>query len=108
MVEKNTKIQIVHKQWGKEEYLQVNPHYSFKKITIYENQSLPYHYHVTKEETWYIAKGYGIAKLDEEIFEINEGDVIHLTPNVKHSLLAIKEICIIEASTTFLTDSIRV
>ena len=46
-----------------------------------------YHSHDTVEQIYYITEGRGKMKIDDEIYEVKEGDAIHLPPKTKHQLI---------------------
>ena len=46
-----------------------------------------YHSHEDIEQVYYITKGRGKMKIDGEIYEVKEGDAVHLPPNCKHQLI---------------------
>ena len=74
------------------------------------------HYHLLKDEAWYISKGEFTYKwIDTETATeheqvVSEGDCIHLMPGQPHQMLALEEgSCIFEVSTQhFDHDSYRV
>jgi mannose-6-phosphate isomerase len=51
------KIKTVHKPWGKEEWLELNDAYCYKRIYINEGYKTSYQYHNFKKETNYIIEG---------------------------------------------------
>ena len=73
------------------------------------------HYHIEKEETWYVAKGrlelsyYNLTNANRVTKTINEGMVVDIKPNIPHKLKALEDSEIIEVSTQhFEHDSYRV
>jgi|TARA_B110000263_G_C15283050_1_gene499314 mannose-6-phosphate isomerase-like protein (cupin superfamily) len=46
-----------------------------------------YHSHVNQEQVYYFIKGRGQMKLDDEIFDVKEGDAVYVPPQVKHQLI---------------------
>jgi quercetin dioxygenase-like cupin family protein len=74
------------------------------------------HYHLLKDEAWYISKGKFLYKYidtetaEQHTIEVTEGDCIHLMPGQPHQMLALEEgSCIFEVSTQhFDSDSYRV
>ena len=75
------------------------------------------HYHVLKEETWYISKGNFLLTFvdtnsaDFKQTEVKEGEIIHLAPGVPHQLKCLSQNGgeIFEVSTEhFDSDSYRI
>ena len=74
------------------------------------------HYHLLKDEAWYISKGEFLYKFidtetaEEKELKVTEGDCIHLLPGQPHQMLALTEgATIFEVSTQhFDSDSYRI
>jgi len=104
------------KSWGHELWIINNEHYCGKLLVFKEGKSFSMHYHLLKDEAWYISKGKFLYKyIDTETaehlsVEVTEGDCIHLMPGQPHQMLALEEgSCIFEVSTQhFDSDSYRV
>lgn len=110
-----TKPEIHEKKWGRELWIHNSEKYCGKILEINKNWYFSMHFHLLKEETWYVLSGV----LQMEFFDLNNaqkkqkilncGDVIHLVPGVVHKLLAIEDSKIMEVSTQhFECDSYRV
>ena len=101
-------ISIV-KSWGFEYLLEVNPEYTLKKIVVRGGEQLPRHYHQFKRETFYILEGSGSMLVDTRVYPMCAGSVITIDPGERHELIpsGVNGIVFLEASTTYLTDSIR-
>jgi len=67
-----------------------------KKICIHNGKSLSYHYHEYRTEVWTIVKGCGQLILNDEIKQVNTGDIVEISPFVRHAIRAIEELEIIE------------
>lgn len=67
-----------------------------RKICIHEGKSLSYHYHEYRTEVWTIVQGSGELIINNEIKTINVGDVIEISPFMRHAVRAIDELEIIE------------
>jgi len=110
------KGEIHKKAWGHELWIINNESYCGKLLVFKEGKSFSMHYHLLKDEAWYISKGkflytYIDTETAEHIkLEVAEGDCIHLLPGQPHRMLAIEEgSCIFEVSTQhFDSDSYRV
>ena len=80
------KGEIHKKAWGHELWIINNEHYCGKLLVFKEGKSFSMHYHLLKDEAWYISKGKFLYKyIDTETaeqlsVEVTEGDCIHLMP----------------------------
>ena len=110
------KGEIHKKAWGHELWIINNELYCGKLLVFKKDKSFSMHYHLLKDEAWYISKGkflytYIDTETAKEIpVEVTEGDCIHLLPGQPHRMLAIEEgSCIFEVSTQhFDSDSYRI
>jgi len=106
----------VEKAWGYELWIINNDLYCGKLLVFKKDKQFSMHYHLLKDEAWYVAKGefaykYINTETANEIYRhIKEGDCIHLLPGQPHQLLALTEgATIFEVSTThYDSDSYRV
>ena len=104
------------KAWGYELWIINNEHYCGKLLVFNANKQFSMHYHMLKDEAWYINKGeFEYKYIDTETAElrskiVKEGDCIHLMPGQPHQMLALQEgSCIFEVSTQhFDSDSYRI
>lgn len=110
-----TKTKQVEKGWGYEKIITNSEKYCGKILHFNEGGKFSMHYHLLKDETFYVIKGSLIYKwINTDVAEINEkvvyvGDVIHIKPGLPHQLIAITEAEIVEVSTQhFDNDSYRV
>lgn len=110
-----TKTEKVEKGWGYELIISNSEKYCGKILHFNEGAKFSMHYHLKKDETFFVNKGSLLYKwINTETAEVNEkvvymGDVIHITPGLPHQLIAITEADIIEVSTQhFDNDSYRV
>lgn len=97
----------IDKYWGIEDWIQVTPDYAFKRLSIDSGKKILNHYHAIKEETFYIAEGVGVVTLNGIEIPVKNGDTIHIKPGDRHEICAITNLIVLEASTPYLTDSIR-
>ena len=107
----------IHKKaWGHELWIINNEKYCGKLLVFKKDKSFSMHYHLLKDEAWYINKGeFQYTYIDTETAKhieviVREGDCIHLMPGQPHQILAIEEgSCIFEVSTQhFDSDSYRI
>jgi len=104
------------KAWGHELWVINNEFYCGKLLVFKANKQFSMHYHLLKDEAWYISKGkFEYKFIDTETSElrsiiVKEGDCIHLMPGQPHQMLALTEgATIFEVSTQhFDSDSYRV
>ena len=106
-------VRRVDKPWGHEEvFALVEGKFCGKAIHVTQGQSLSLQYHERKEETISVQSGrlsveVGRHEDDLEQFELGPGESIHLTPFTRHRVTALVDTVMLEASTTELTDVVR-
>ena len=104
------------KAWGHELWIINNEFYCGKLLVFKAHKQFSMHYHLLKDEAWYISKGeFEYKFIDTETAElrskiVKEGDCIHLMPGQPHQMLALEDgATIFEVSTQhFDSDSYRV
>ena len=97
--------EVYKKSWGRELWIHNSEKYCGKILEINRDCYFSMHYHLKKEETWFVLSG----SLNLEYFDlknanrinkiINKGDVIHLNAGVLHKLTALEDSKIMEVST---------
>jgi len=105
-------MKTVYKPWGKEEWLELNEKYCYKRIYINAGHKTSYQYHDFKRETNYLISGKAEIWLenDEGVVEkkiMNAGEYFNVTPPKKHRVIAITDIILQEVSTPEVDDVIR-
>jgi mannose-6-phosphate isomerase-like protein (cupin superfamily) len=105
----------VPKGWGEELIIENNEMYCGKLLIFKAGCKFSMHYHMIKDETWYVDKGEFIYRwIDTETAEVHEqhlkvGDIVRQRPGQPHQLEAKTEGIIFEVSTTHSdSDSYRV
>jgi quercetin dioxygenase-like cupin family protein len=105
----------VPKGWGHEIIFENNELYCGKVLVFKKGCSFSMHYHMIKDETWYVQSGKFIYRwIDTETAEwhervIEEGDTVRQLPGMPHQLEAITDGEIFEVSTQhFDSDSYRI
>jgi NDP-sugar pyrophosphorylase family protein/mannose-6-phosphate isomerase-like protein (cupin superfamily)/thiamine kinase-like enzyme len=106
-------MKIIHKPWGREEWLELNDSYCYKRIYINAGYKTSYQYHHFKRETNYIISGEAEIWLENEegIVEkkiMKTGEYFNVTPPKKHRVIAITDIILQEVSTPEVDDVIRI
>lgn len=105
----------VPKGWGEEIIITNNELYCGKLMRFKEGAKFSMHYHMIKDETWYVNKGLFIYRwIDTDTAETIEhrlipGDVVRQRPGQPHQLEALIDGEVFEVSTQhFDSDSYRV
>ena len=105
----------VPKGWGHEIIFENNELYCGKLLVFKKGAKFSMHYHMIKDETWYVNKGLFIYRwIDTDTAETIEhrlipGDVVRQRPGQPHQLEALIDGEVFEVSTQhFDSDSYRV
>ena len=105
----------ISKGWGHEVIFENNELYCGKLLVFKKGCSFSMHYHMIKDETWYVQEGEFIYKwIDTETSEVIQeslvpGDSVRQRPGQPHQLIALTDGVIYEVSTThYDLDSYRV
>jgi mannose-6-phosphate isomerase-like protein (cupin superfamily) len=105
----------IPKGWGEELIITNNDLYCGKILVFNTGAKFSMHYHMIKDETWYVNEGEFIYRwIDTETAELHEkylyrGDVVRQLPGQPHQIEAITSGEIFEVSTThYDSDSYRV
>ena len=104
---------IINKPWGKEEWLELNEKYCYKRIYINKGYKTSYQYHNYKRETNYLIEGTAEIWLenDDGVVEkkiMKAGEFFNVTPPKKHRVIALTDIILQEVSTPEVNDVIRI
>jgi len=105
----------IPKGWGHELIIHNSSEYCGKILYFKQGCKFSMHYHIKKQETWYVNKGefefYWIETSTAKKFNktLKVGDVVTITRGLPHQLLALTEGEIFEISTEhFDSDSYRI
>ena len=105
----------VPKGWGEELIIENNEMYCGKLLIFKKGCKFSMHYHLIKDETWYVDKGEFLYRwIDTDTAEIKEqklkvGDVVRQRVGQPHQLIALTDGTVFEVSTQhFDEDSYRV
>ena len=105
----------IPKGWGKEIIIENNEMYCGKILVFNKGCKFSMHYHMNKDETWWVEYGEFIYRwIDTETAKVNEvklqeGDVVRQLPGQPHQLEALTDGTVFEVSTQhFDEDSYRV
>jgi mannose-6-phosphate isomerase-like protein (cupin superfamily) len=108
-------IKRVNKGWGWEDWI-YNSAYCGKLLHFHKGKRLSYHYHILKDETFYLHTG-SIRLLVSEGDDISQakevmlkpGDSYHIPPGLRHQMIALEDSDLFEFSTRhFDSDSYRI
>ena len=104
---------VVHKPWGKEEWLELNDAYCYKRIYINAGYKTSFQYHEFKKETNYIISGEAEVWLENDKGVVEKkimrgGEFFNVTPPKKHRVIAITDIILQEVSTPHVDDVFRI
>jgi quercetin dioxygenase-like cupin family protein len=99
---------IVHKLWGREEWIVNNDKYCGKKLLFNKGFRFSLHFHKIKEESFYVLSGTIYLELiDQDVRServMNVGDVVHIKPFAHHRITAITDAEVMEFSTHHMED----
>ena len=104
------------KAWGEEIWIHNDEKYCGKILRFKNNGKFSLHFHIKKEETWYVNKGAFILNIidptaaNKKQYFLSPGDIIEIPKGVPHQLSATEEDSeIFEVSTQhFEDDSYRI
>ncbi|MDO8408434.1 MAG: cupin domain-containing protein [bacterium] len=100
-----TKAETHTKGWGEEVWIINTDTYCGKLLKFKKGAMFSDHYHINKDETWYVLEGrlelrsYNLANADRLVTQLGPGSVVHIPPHTPHQLLAHEVATIIEVST---------
>jgi len=109
-------VKHVDKGWGWERWIVNKPQYCGKLLFFEKGKKCSFHYHILKDETFYLQSGKLILRYSdgdslEEAEEIvlEPGDKFYIYPGLRHQMEAIEDSELFEFSTEhFDSDSYRV
>jgi len=104
-IETRKPLKNVTKGWGEEVWIVNNDEYCGKILKFNNGARFSMHYHINKEETFFVSKGklslksINLENAEEFTKEINVGDVVDIPRFAPHQLTALEDSEIIEFST---------
>lgn len=116
MLMSSLKIKFVPKGWGSEKWIVNNKEYCGKVLYFDKGKKCSWHYHILKDETFYIQSGKILLKYsdDDKIEDAKEiilekGDKFHVYRELRHQMIAFEDTELFEFSTQhFDEDSYRI
>lgn len=106
-------MKTVFKPWGKEEWLELNEFYCYKRIYINAGHKTSYQYHNEKYETNFIISGTAEIWLEDDEGVVHKtimgaGEYFNVSPPKKHRVIALTDLILQEVSTPHVDDIIRI
>lgn len=109
-------IKLVPKGWGFEKWIVNKEEYCGKLLYFVKGKQCSWHYHILKDETFYIQSGKILLRYSEEddlTFSdeliLEKGDKFHVIRGMRHQMTALEDTELFEFSTQhFESDSIRI
>lgn len=103
---------MIEKPWGSEELIETNPNYTFKRLFMKAGHSCSLQYHNEKHETIYVLSGklmfeVGLTIETLEKLILLPGMTYVIPPKTIHRMNGIEDTYYLEASTSQLTDVVR-
>jgi quercetin dioxygenase-like cupin family protein len=115
-MENSLEIKFVPKGWGFEKWIVNNDEYCGKLLYFVKGKRCSWHFHVLKDEVFYIQSGkilvkyseYDDIELAKEVV-LNPGDNFHVYRGLRHQMVALEDTELFEFSTQhFDSDSYRI
>jgi mannose-6-phosphate isomerase len=102
----------VDKPWGHEVIWAVTDRYVGKVLHVKKGERLSLQYHRQKDETVMVWQGrmrfeYFAEGAEPQVKEMGPGEAFHVTPGLRHRMVALEDTDIFEVSTTELDDVVR-
>jgi len=107
----------VLKKWGKEVWIYNGELYCFKKLHFNKGAACSYHYHIDKDEIFYVEEGAVLVLLGERFdfrtlsatifnpYYLKKGDMLHVPTHTPHKIIGIFDINILSEVSTHHEDS---
>ena len=99
---------IVDKPWGREIWYAHTGHYAGKVLEVKQGQRLSLQKHEIKEETLYLLSGKVLLTYNDQTYDWEPGQAVHIPPGTIHRFQAIEDSVLLEVSTPFLDDVVRI
>lgn len=104
-------MERIEKPWGYEEIWAKTDKYVGKFLMIRRPHKLSFQYHEKKEETIRLIQGSMELEIEKGIERdkilMKAGDVFHISPGMRHRMIAVQDCIVLEVSTPELDDVIR-
>ncbi|MGQ9479338.1 MAG: sugar phosphate nucleotidyltransferase [Thermoproteota archaeon] len=93
--------------WGYVKTLVLTENYMVRKVYVMEGFSTPVYVHKEKDETLHIVEGKGKILVEDNEVQVEEDDIVRITPGQRHSIFAVENLTIMEYATPHLEDSME-
>jgi mannose-6-phosphate isomerase len=112
MAKHEVEVRRVDKPWGHEIIWARTERYVGKVLHIKAGHALSLQYHVKKDETVHVWSGQMKFQTGESEAALSErvlgpGESFHITPGLRHRMIAVTDCDVLEASTPELDDVVR-
>ena len=98
---------IVEKPWGREIWYAHTGSYAGKVLHVDAGHRLSLQMHKVKEETLYLLSGKVTLTYNDRTYEWECGKAVHIPPGTVHRFEALEDSVLLEVSTPFLEDVVR-
>lgn len=98
---------IVEKPWGREIWYAHTGHYAGKVLEVSAGKRLSLQKHEIKEETLYLLSGKVKLTYGNDTYDWEPGRFVHVPPNTVHRFEALEDSVLLEVSTPYLDDVVR-
>lgn len=99
---------IVEKPWGREIWYAHTGHYAGKVLHVLAGHRLSLQKHNIKEETLYLLSGKVELTYGTSTYPWEPGQFVHIPPGTVHRFQALEDSVLLEVSTPFLDDVVRI
>ena len=89
-------IMFAEKSWGSFRVLDVEKESLTIKVTLNPGHKMNYHSHSNRDEVWTVISGTGYAVIDGQKQNVSPGDVLKMSAECKHTIVADTELQVIE------------
>lgn len=108
----HVEVKKVDKPWGHELIWAHTDQYVGKILHVNAGEALSLQYHERKDETIHVLRGrmvFRVGKTDDDLreVELSEGMSFRIVPGTRHRMEAITDCDLLEASTPYLDDVVR-
>jgi quercetin dioxygenase-like cupin family protein len=105
-------VKTVDKPWGHEVWWAVTDRYVGKILHIKAGEALSLQYHRQKDETVMVLTGkmkfeYFAEGQEPQVKILGPREPFHVTPGLRHRMIAVEDTDVLEVSTTELDDVVR-
>lgn len=103
---------FVHKPWGHESIWAKTDRYVGKTLHVKSGEALSLQYHTVKDETIMVLTGrlrfeFFAEGAEPQCCELGPGNPFHITPGLRHRMVALDDTVVLEVSTPELDDVVR-